>query len=141
MLRSICNNRGVGLLEIVIAVFLTVIGVLAIFSLQAPAWRTAARADYLGRAAEILQRQMEDREAFIMNSCNVVPTTTTTASVITSGMGAAVRGDATYIVSTTITPVGTNVWRVTVTVTWPINPTGITSSMIVARQEFFKDGC
>lgn len=127
------------MIEIVIAVFLTMIGVLAIFSLQAPAWRTAARADYLGRAAEILQRQMEDREAFIMNPNNPVteggPTPT---YVVTSGMGAAVRGDATYTVNTTITSVGTNVWRVTVTVTWPINPTGIKGSMIVARQEFFR---
>ncbi|MFH1080964.1 MAG: hypothetical protein V1766_12030 [Pseudomonadota bacterium] len=141
MLRSICNNRGVGLIEIVIAVFLTMIGVLAIFSLQAPAWRTAARADYLGRAAEILQRQMENSEAFIMNPCNVVTAGTTTASVVTSGMGAAVQGDATYNVSTTITPVGTNIWRVTVTVTWPIKPTGITGNLIVARQEFFRSGC
>lgn len=141
MLRSVCNNRGVGLLEVVIAVFLTVIGVLAIFSLQAPAWRTAARADYLGRAAEILQRQMETTEAFVMNSCNAVTAGTTTTSVVTSGMGTAVKGDTTYNVSTTITNAGTNVWRVTVTVTWPINTTGITGNLIVARQEFFRSGC
>jgi len=141
MLRSICNNRGVGLIEVVIAMFLTTIAVLAIFSLQAPAWRTTARADYLGRAAEILQRQMEDSEAFVMNSCNAVAVGTTNTNVVTSGMGAAVQGDATYTVSTTITPVGANVWRVTVTVSWPINATGITGSLIVARQEFFRSGC
>lgn len=138
MSRSICNNRGVGLIEIVIAVFLTMIGVLAIYSLQAPAWRTAARADYLGRAAEILQRQMESTEAFVMNPNNAVNVGTTTANVITSGMGTAVQGDATYTVSTTITTVGTNIWRVTVTVTWPINQTGITGNLIVARQDFFQ---
>jgi Tfp pilus assembly protein PilV len=138
MLRSICDNRGVGLIEVVIAMFLTTIAVLAIFSLQAPAWRTTARADYLGRAAEILQRQMEDSEAFVMNPNNNPVTGTTTANVITSGMGAAVQGDATYNVSTTITPVGANIWRVTVRVTWPVNTTGITGSLIVARQEFFR---
>ncbi|MFA6411645.1 MAG: prepilin-type N-terminal cleavage/methylation domain-containing protein [Syntrophales bacterium] len=137
------NNRGISLIEVVIAMFLTTVAVLAILSLQAPAWKTTARADYLGRAAEILHRQLETQEAFIMNQCNTVTTGgPTTSTVITSGQGASISGDATFTVNTTITSIGTNIWRVDVTVTWPpLNSTGIRGSVVVARQQFFKSGC
>jgi Tfp pilus assembly protein PilV len=141
MSYSICSERGVGLIEVIIAMFLTAMGVLAVFSLQAPAWKTAARADYLGRATEIMQRQLESIETIVMNPCNAVATGTTQETIITSGLGAAVRGDATYNVSTSIISVGTNIWRVSVTVTWPINPTGVTGHVIVSKQEFFRSGC
>lgn len=142
MLRLICDNRGVSLIEVVIAMFLTAVGVMAIFALQAPAWKTATRADYLGRATEIMQTQLESTETFIMNPCNsVTEGTTTSPHVITSGMAAAVTGDVTFNVSTTIASLGTNIWRVTVTVSWPINPAGIRGNVIVSRQEFFKAGC
>jgi len=137
------NNRGISLIEVVIAMFLTTVAVLAILSLQAPAWKTTARADYLGRAAEIMHRQLENTESFIMNSCNTVTTGgPTTSTVITSGQGAAISGDATFTVNTTITSIGTNIWRVDVQVTWPpLNSTGIRGSVVVARQQFFKSGC
>jgi len=110
--------------------------------MQDPAWKTAARADYLGRAAEIMSRQLESTESFIMNPCNTVTVGTTTTSVIVSGMAAAVGGDATFNVSTEIAAAGTNIWKVTVTVTWPpMNNTGIKADVIVSRQEFFKVGC
>ncbi len=137
------NDRGVGLVEVVIAMFLTTVAVLAILSLQAPAWKATARADYLGRAAEIMYRQLENTESFIMNPCNTVTTGgPTTATVITSGQSASISGDATFTVNTTITLIGTNLWRVDVQVTWPpLNNTGIRSSVIVAKQQFFKSGC
>lgn len=141
MSRLVCNKKGISLIEVVIAMFLTTIAVLAILSLQAPAWKTVARADYLGRAAEIMNRQLESTESLIMNPCNAVTVGTTQSDVIVSGMPAAVGGDATFHISTTIANAGTNIWQVTVTVTWPINTTGITSNIMVSRQEFFKVGC
>jgi len=128
------------MLEVVIAIFLTTVAVLAIFSLQAPAWKTTARADYLGRAAEIMNKELESRELLIMNPNNTVAVGSTTTSVKVSGMAAEVGGDATYTVTTDIAavPASTNMWKVTVTVTWPINSTGIKSERIVSRQEFFK---
>jgi Tfp pilus assembly protein PilV len=131
-----------GLIEVVIAIFLTTVGVLAIFSLQGTGWKTAARSDYLGRAAEIMYRQLELTEYSIMNPCQPVTVGTTTApAVLTSGGGAAITGDASYNVVTQITNIGTNIWRVNVTVTWTGNTTGITGSVVVSRQEYFKVGC
>ncbi|NPU86058.1 MAG: hypothetical protein HPY65_16395 [Syntrophaceae bacterium] len=137
------NNRGIGLPEVIIAIFLTTIGVLAILSLQPSAWRTVGRSDFLGRAAEILYKELDTRETLIMNPCNTVTVGTTTTSVKTSGMAGVIAGDATYSVTTTITNIGTNVWRVTVRVTWPINTRGISESLVVTRQEKFRfpEGC
>lgn len=142
MLHLICNKKGMGLIEVLIAMFMTTIAVLAIFSLQSPAWKTAARADYLGRAAEIMQRQIESTESLIMNPCNTVTEATTVTTPTVSGMAAnAVSGDATYTVTTTIANAGTNIWKVTITVTWPTNAVGITTVTMVSRQEFFRIGC
>jgi hypothetical protein len=111
--------------------------------MQSPAWQTTARTDYLGRAAQILIKQLTDREAAIMNPCNAVTTGTTTSAVKTSGMAGTIAGDATYTLTTTITNIGTGVWRVTVRVTWPINTRGISESLVVTRQEKFRfpEGC
>lgn len=149
MSLSPCNNRGVGLIEVVIAMFLTTVGILAVLSLQPSAWRTVARSDYLGRASGILYKTLQDNEARIMNPCNsVTPEGPTSATVIVSNNtgGVAVAGDATYTVATTIAQDGTNTkaFVVTVRVTWPpLNNTGITESMTVTRQEMcrFPAGC
>jgi Tfp pilus assembly protein PilV len=143
MSNSPCNRRGLGLPEVIIAIFITTIGVLAILSLQPSAWRTAARSDFLGRGAEILYKELDDRENLIMNPCNAVTAGTTTSTVRTSGMAANVPGDATYTITTTVTSIGTNVWRVTVRVTWPTNATGLSESLVVTRQERFRfpEGC
>ena len=139
-----CNReRGISLIEVVIAMFLVTVGVLAILSLQAPAWKTAAQSDYLGRASGILYKTLEDNETLIMNPCNAVTTGTSgPAAVLVSRDGAA-SGDATYNATTTITAAGANTWLVTVTVTWSTNTTGIRESLLVSRQELcrFPAGC
>ncbi|MDI9570797.1 MAG: hypothetical protein QM278_08755 [Pseudomonadota bacterium] len=145
MSRSICNDRGASLLEVVIAIFLTAVGIMAIISLQPSAWRTTARADYLGRAAGILHKTMQEAEARIMNPCNTVTLGQTTTTVTVSNQ-AGVAGDASYTVATTIAQDGMNAraFVVTVTVTWPpLNNTGITESMTVTRQEThrYPTGC
>ena len=168
MSKLICS-KGMGLVEVMIALFLATVSVTAIFSLQAPAFRTTAQADYLGRAAEIMQRQLENTEVYLMNVCNTAANTdtgipvipiavggsaTSTYCVLTSGSGgpcsaiiAIIDGDATYTVSTTITympPVPPSVtssyFRVVVNVTWSRNTTGISQTIFVARQEYFKVG-
>lgn len=144
MLLSVCNKKGLGLIEVVIAMFITVVAVLAIFSLVSPAWKTAARSDYLGRASGILYEQLMRHEARIMNPCCPVTTGTLAATVVNaSGQTAAQSGDAQFDVATTITSLATNVWRVTVLVTWAGNATGISESLVVTRQEGFTypSGC
>jgi hypothetical protein len=145
MSRLIFSNRGIGLVEVVIAIFLVAIGVMAILSMQPTAWRTIGKSDYMGRGAGILHRELELREAWIMNPCNVVPLgNRPVQTVIISGLGAEVRGDATYTVNTNITAVGgtANVWTVTVTVTWPDqvarNYKNLVESADVAQQEGFR---
>jgi Tfp pilus assembly protein PilV len=143
---SLCNKTGMGMIEVVIAIFLTTVGILAILSLQPSAWKTSAKADYLGRASGILYKTLEDNEAKIMNPCNAVAIGTVGPSaVIVSDQAGAVGGDATYQVTTKIAQDGTNTsaFVVTVTVTWATNTTGISESLSVTRQELcrYPAGC
>jgi Tfp pilus assembly protein PilE len=138
-----CYNRGFTLVEVVIAMFLTVVAVLGIFALVSPAWKTASRSDYLGRASGILYERLMTQEALIMNPCcSVAEVTTGPTAVFASGETTAQGGDAQFNVTTRITGIGTNIWRVTVWVSWPpLNPTGISESLVVTRQEGFRSGC
>lgn len=129
----------------VIAIFLVAVGVMAILSMQPSAWRAIGKSDYLGRGAGILHRELELREAWIMNACNVVPVgNRPVQNIIVSGLGAEVRGDATYTVNTNITQVvgATNTWTVRVTVTWPDqvarNYRNLVESADVAQQDGFR---
>jgi Tfp pilus assembly protein PilV len=135
-----CNNRGFTLVEVIIAMFLTVVAVLGIFALVSPAWKTATRSDYLGRASGILYETLMTQEALIMNPCNaVLPGTTGPTPVFASGQMTAQSGDAQFNVTTEITNIGANIWRVTVWVSWPpLNATGISESLVVTRQEGFR---
>jgi Tfp pilus assembly protein PilV len=135
----ISNERGVSLVEVIIAIFITVVGIISLMDLQPAAWRTATRSDHLGRAAGVLQRQLETQELIIMNPCSAVAAGSATTNVRMSDQAGSVAGDATYQVQTTITNLATNVWRVTITVSWPpLNNTGITESIVVTRQERFR---
>ncbi len=137
--------RGISLIEVVISMFLTAIGIMAIMSMQPSAWKTEARADYMGRAAMILSAELERQQAWIMNPCNSVTVNpaTTTAVVRSSGMAASLEGDAVYTVTTTVTSIGTNIFTVIVTVAWNGGANTITGSTNVIRQELwrFPEGC
>ena len=134
-----CNNRAMSLIEVVIAMFLTVVAVLGIFSLVSPAWKTAARSDYLGRASGILYEQLMTQEATILNPCNAVTTGTTgpTPVFVSGSLTTAQPGDAQFTVTTEIALIGTNAWRVSVLVAWP-GHSGISDSLVVTRQEGFR---
>ncbi len=137
---STFSERGLSLVEVVIAIFLTSMGVLAILSLQSTGWKTTARSDYLGRAAGILYKELETNEALIMNPINAIPAGST-RTVFASGQESAVAnvGDAQFIVQTNIDNLGNNAWRVTVTVSWPpINIRGVTEHIVVTRQQRYS---
>jgi len=147
------TNRGIGLIEVLIAIFLVAVGVLAILSMQPSAWRMVGKSDYLGRGAGILHRALETREAWIMNPCNIVPAAPNgwpEQKINVSGLAGAAAGDASYTVDTNITadPVIANTWTVTVTVTWDDqvmhNYRNLQDSIIrVTRQDSFRfpSGC
>ncbi|MDD5167440.1 MAG: prepilin-type N-terminal cleavage/methylation domain-containing protein [Syntrophales bacterium] len=139
------NDRGLSLVEVVIALMLTSVAVMAILSMQPTAWKTAARSDMMGRASGILYAELLRQEAWIMNPCNTVTTTGTNPAPVAffaSGAASAQAGDLPFTVTTTITNIGTNTWRVTVRVAWPNHP-GISESLTVTRQEGFRTpgGC
>lgn len=143
MFSLICNKKGLSMIEVLIALFLTMIGVIALISMQPQGWLLSGRSDYLGRAAEILHEELETKEALIMNPCNTVTEGTFNKNIFvgsTSGVG---TGDALYTVQTTVVLTGANAWRLTIRVTWPQNNVGIRESIIVTRQEYFRSpaGC
>jgi Tfp pilus assembly protein PilV len=129
-----------GMIEVLIAILLTAVGLMTIMSLQSTSLRTVGKSDFLGRASGILYNELERNEAFIMNPSNtVIIGTTGPTPVLVSYQPAAVEGDITFQVTTVIDSLGANIWRVTVTVTWPpLNPTGITENIVVAGQERYR---
>lgn len=138
MFQSLCNKQGFSLVEVVIAIFMTTVAVLAIFSLISPAWRTAGHADLLGRAANILYDQLQEQEALIMNPCNAVTEGTTGPIALNaSGYSTAQAGDIQFNVTRTITEIATGVWRVTIQVAVP-GRAAISESLIVNRQENYR---
>ena len=127
-----------------LALFLISIGILGLASLQPSAWRLSGRSDYLGRAAGILQNQLEANEMLLMNPsypnpCTLSnPVVTSTWNEYTSGKTQPQQGDATFTVQRTITYNSTdNNWLVRIRVTWPNNTTGISETTLVGQQASF----
>jgi Tfp pilus assembly protein PilV len=143
MLRSLCNKRGITLIELMIAALITAVGIMALISMHPTAWRASGRSDLMGRAAGILHEELETHEMMIMNPCNPVNLNPPQRVVFTSGAGAAQTGDFSYTVTPTITFDGAGLWTVTVRVTWAGNTTGIAETIFVTRQERFRfpEGC
>jgi Tfp pilus assembly protein PilV len=126
------------LIEALITLFLTAVGIMALLSMQPISWQTAGRSDFMGRAAGILQSELERNEVRVMNPNQTVVTGTTTRTAYPSGGTTAQKGDVAYTVTTTISSLGTNVWRIDAKVIWPGNNKGIAESMTVTRQETFR---
>lgn len=131
------NKRGISLVEVVIAIFLTTFGILVLLSMQPMSWKTAMQADLMGKAAEILQRELESNEMFIMNSSNTITTGTSNKTVYASGESTLQTDDTTFTVQTTITNNGDGSWTVAVAVTGPDNKT-VSESVIATRQQAYS---
>jgi hypothetical protein len=138
-LISICSKKGISMIEVLISVTLISFGVLSLLTLLPSGWRLSGKSDILGRAAGILQAELERNELWIMNQKNpVVPTggPSPPQPFHATGKETLQPGELQYFVTTEIQDLGGS-WRVRVRVTWPGNPTGISESMIVTRQWFF----
>jgi len=138
-----CNNRGVGIVEVLIAVFITAFGIIAVMSMQPMSWQTATKSDLLGRSASILHKELEEIELTIMNINNAIPSNSNKNVFASGGTTSQGTGDATYTVQTSIwqnlLPSGLwdGSWTVRVDVTDPDNKT-VSESIIVTRQEGFR---
>ena len=138
MFHIAANGKGITLIEVVVAEMLLMIGVLGLLSLMPSAWRLSGQSDYLGRATGILQRQLQAAEVQIMNPVIGVTPGTVAENIVSSVQDSSRQGDLPFTLQTTRTVLGGNTWRVAVRVTWPSNPTGISESLIVSRQEYFR---
>jgi hypothetical protein len=124
------------MIEVVVSLVLITVGVLSLLTLLPAGIRLSGTSDMLGRAAGILQAELERKEIEIMNGNNPIPPSET-LQVSGSGRRPPLpRGDIDYTVATVVEPLGGS-FRVRVTVTWPGNPTGIAESVIVGRQVSF----
>jgi hypothetical protein len=149
MLHLLCNKKGMTMAEVLVAVLLTSVCIIALLGLQPTGWKTMAHADYVGRASGILYKTLEDNENLILNPCILITMGTTMANVESSDEATAIQGDIKYKVSTTLAVDASNtdtqgVVDVTVNVSWPpLNSKGISETMVVARQQIFQSppGC
>ena len=151
MSPTACNNRGITIVEVLITLFLTAVGIMALLSMQPTSWSAAGRSDFMGRAAGILQSELERSELWVMNPNNAFATNcdpsgrnlyvgACSRTVNASSQSVQQTGDVAYTVATTVTPLAgaTNAWTVRIQVSWPGNTRGITESAIVSRQEYFR---
>lgn len=140
-LSIIKNQQGMTLVELIVATVIVAVGAVAVLWVFPAGWSSTTMADRIGQASEIMHREMEAAELNTMNPCNAVVTGTATPTVFAGGQLAAQQGDRAYFVTRTISDLGNNTWRVTVRVTWTGNATGIVDSIIVVRDENFRQGC
>ena len=143
MSSSICSNKGISMVEVLIATLLVNVGILGLLSLQPSGWRLSAKSDFLGRAAGILHRELQINEMNIMNPNNANPCVPTNPLIIpqtvwASGTSSAPPGDASFAVRTEIEDLLNGTWLVKVKVTPPGSTVGISDSLIVTRQEHFR---
>ncbi len=121
----ILNNKGITLIESLIAVMLTGIAIVGLLTMQPMGWQSAGKADSISHATEIMQRELETIE------CSIMSGTIPANQVNVSGPA----GNEAFTINTTITVrPGGGTWLVRVRVTWPGNATGVSSSMIVSHQ-------
>jgi hypothetical protein len=122
----------------VIALVLTIVGVIAILSMQPLAWQGAGKADYLGRGTYILQREISKHEYDILKSS--IPWDDTYCADQNGDIVDCDRSGAVFTIevktSTPNTiPAGSRLLHVKVG--WPGKKNGIESSLVVSRNANF----
>lgn len=123
------NNKGITLIESLIAVMLTAIAIVGLLTMQPMGWKSAGHADSISHATQIMQRELESIECSIMSG--IIPANKVNVSETV--------GNEPLTINTTITAQpGGGTWLVHVRVAWQGNATGVSSSMIVSRQSSFS---
>lgn len=143
MCNITCSNRGISLIEVLIALVILNVGVLGLLSIQPSGWKLSGRSDFLGRAAGLLHKELQVNEMAIMNPNNPNPCATSNPlirnqTVWASGQNSPQPGDAPFQIRTTIQDQLNGTWLVSVTVTPPGSQVGISDSLLVTRQEHFR---
>ena len=103
MFNSLCNKKGITLIEVMVSLILITVGIMSLLTLLPSGIRLAGTSDLLGRAAGILQAELNMNEILIMNENNTVtPIALGSApkTVYGSGKGIPQAGDISYTVQT-----------------------------------------
>ena len=128
------------MIEVMVSLILITVGILSLLTLLPSGIRLSGTSDLLGRAAGILQAELNMNEILVMNENNTVTATAPgvplTKTVYGSGKGSPQQGDISYTVRTQRSDLGGR-WLVQVQVIWPGNTNGIGESLIVTRQKYF----
>jgi Tfp pilus assembly protein PilV len=122
---NIFNDKGLTIVESLIAVVLTVIAVVGLTTMQPLGLQSAGKADSLTHATEIMQSQLETIECSIMHG--TIPASANVTETV---------GNETFTVNTTIAANATR-WLVRVSVTGQGNTKPVRSSIIVSTQNNF----
>lgn len=120
----IFNNKGITIVESLIAVFLTAVAVASLISMQPLSWQSAGKADSISRAVGILQQELETAEVLIKNG---------TPPSDSADYDDVFVGNQRFEKRLRLSQPNTSSWLVNVHVRWQGNPKGIQSSMIVMR--------
>jgi Tfp pilus assembly protein PilV len=139
VLKPINNNKGLSIVECLIALILTTVAVVSLVSMQSLAWRGAGKSDYLGRAVGILQRELERYEYDLMKGNTIASDTITYADKNGNDMGTNTTG-AVFTIRVAASapasiPAGTQLLNVRIN--WPGCAKGLSSSIIVSPQTGF----
>jgi hypothetical protein len=140
MFNLLCAKKGITMIEVMVSLILITVGILSLLTLLPSGIRLSGTSDLLGRAAGILQAELNMNEILIMNENNTVTPIALGAApktVYGSGKGSPQAGDISYTVQTQRSSLPGGQWLVQVRVTWPGNANGIAESLIVTRQKYF----
>ncbi len=144
-----CNNfgnqNGFSMIEVIIALFLTMVGILGLMAMFPSGWNLASRSDQIGRTSALLHEEFQNIESLIANPCNNV-VSAGARTVRASGQGSNQSGDMLFTMTPTITHIaGTDPrsFHVVMTVTVQGVARGTREALIVTRQDSlrFPAGC
>jgi hypothetical protein len=139
MLTGLCNKKGVGMIDAVMALFITLIGIAGLLAIMPIGWGLAGTSDIRTRALEIMHRELENDEMLIMNPCNIITIGTIPDKIVnSSGSTATLAGDASFRVQKKITQQPDSGWEITVTVLWA-GTNSVSETRFVIRQYDYQD--
>lgn len=134
------NEKGLTILECILAVFLTTVTLISLISMQSLSWTSAGKSDYLGRAQGLLQAELETREIEIMTGTTAALTEVKSCRSKEGKIMTCGATGVTFTLSTSVTDNSanvTNTYLLRTGIKWPGSKNGINSSMLVTRQVQF----
>jgi len=132
------NNKGITIVESLIAVALTGVAIIGLLSMMPLGWKAAGKADSISHATEIMQSELENTELTILTgNYNAIDL----SSLQESNVGKTI-GKETFTINKTVTNTSasnatTGPYLVQVKVTWKTSLTGVKSSMQVTTLSAF----